>query len=590
MDTAPTAELLGRELPRHSGPVSSPPPWLWLWYGYLVAMLPSVAAGIRSYLDQFVGRDLPDGLTGTPSWRPIQLMAAAHLVPTLIFYLGTAAVLLPGLRGRYAEWRWALRPAGEVTRPHETALLLRQVTAFLAAAAPDVELRVNTRRRGSYARIYPSGWRGARIAVFPDFFKLWRTDQAAARAALLHEVAHHRNGDRLIVGLGSPFTLLIKAWAAAYACLALAPMLVFAAAPHLTTVPLLGEVVLLLAEPAQILLLPVTALWLAELAADQYAAELGGRAALDTLLTPARRRPRRSAWLRLEFLSHPPRELRRRIVMRPNASRSLLLTAFPLAVIVQYAATLPPAIGAWRLLGYGWGDTWRQLESATRTYLASAAPLWALLAVALAAWPRLARRWTALWARPPSRQAEAAPEPTVYRRAFIVPAALTLTAALAGLIHPKAQGPASNPAMAIDYPLVLRANAAHCQTDPPSLASPTPSAAQAETWLRESTWTFTTDRSVALSTPDAQHSLPPLHGTFVQDYGPTEPTGLAVDILTFGTSSTFDMLQLTGHISLTSSPPTGSISWRGMGRYSGNEAEPGSPELDLRCSLTLTGG
>jgi len=54
---------------------------------------------------------------------------------------------------------------------------------------------------GEMARIYPVGWRTARIAVFRPLPELWRRDRETAQAILLHEVAHRRHGHQFVVGL-----------------------------------------------------------------------------------------------------------------------------------------------------------------------------------------------------------------------------------------------------------------------------------------------------------------------------------------------------------------------------------------------------
>ena len=94
---------------------------------------------------------------------------------------------------------------------------------FVGQHDPSIRLRATT-RDDQMARIYPVSWRTARIAVFRPLPELWRRDREAAQAILLHEVAHRRHGDQLVVGLASPLVWLMRIWVPAFVVLALAPV------------------------------------------------------------------------------------------------------------------------------------------------------------------------------------------------------------------------------------------------------------------------------------------------------------------------------------------------------------------------------
>jgi hypothetical protein len=92
-------------------------------------------------------------------------------------------------------------------------------------------------------------------------------------------VAHRRRSDQLIVGLASPLVWLIRIWVPAFVVLALAPVMVYAAlGDGLLTQAVAGQGAWQLLQPLGLLILPVTALWLAELDADLVTARVLGAA------------------------------------------------------------------------------------------------------------------------------------------------------------------------------------------------------------------------------------------------------------------------------------------------------------------------
>jgi hypothetical protein len=212
---------------------------------------------------------------------------------------------------------------------------------------------------------------------------------ATARAILLHEVGHCSAGDHLIVGLGSPFVFLLKAWAVAFVALAAVPWAVFAFAGHETTVYLLAQVLLLLEQPATVLLLPVLGLWLAELGADRYAARAAGPAFLAA--PPARRGVFEHGVLGL--LSHPPTWLRRLLA----GSSWPLLIAYPLALLLQLAIVVPVGAAAMLLLDYSWSDLRTSVGIGVRHMLGQDIRFWLAAALLLGLWPALAGAWARLW-------------------------------------------------------------------------------------------------------------------------------------------------------------------------------------------------
>ena len=149
------------------------------------------------------------GIAGPGLVTVERLSLIFDLVIYTVIVAGAVAALVPHLRGRWVEWRFKL---ASDDRP-----IMTDMQRFVSSYDPSISLRV-TIRSDQMARIYPVGWRSARIAVFRPLPALWRRDREAAQAVLLHEVAHRRQADQLIVGLGSPFVMLMRIWVPPTCC------------------------------------------------------------------------------------------------------------------------------------------------------------------------------------------------------------------------------------------------------------------------------------------------------------------------------------------------------------------------------------
>jgi len=247
---------------------------------------------------------------------------------------------------------------------------------FVSSYDPSISLRV-TIRSDQMARVYPVGWRSARIAVFRPLPALWHRDREAAQAILLHEVAHRRQGDQLIVGLGSPFVMLMRIWAPAYLLLVLIPATVYLAVGRSILAPFVGvPTVALAAMIPGVIFLPVTALWLAELGADRMPAQaIGSGAVRQALLATAGSRASLVARV-LALLSHPPRRLRLRFAAARPAGTAGLVAVWPAALLV-WLLVLPVALAVLDLLLAGFPVSLMEtgLREATYTVLADGRPV-----------------------------------------------------------------------------------------------------------------------------------------------------------------------------------------------------------------------
>ena len=241
------------------------PPWLWLWLiGDLAVLIPAEVSNERHQLTLYTGHGeiAPQVTAGTP-YVLLLLFTILSGLTYAIFAAGVIATAFPQLRCRRVERRLGLVPDGA-----EDGAVLAEMQDFVARYDPAIRLR-SVVRDDQMAGIYPVSWRTARIAVFRPLPELWRHDREAAQAVLLREVAHRRHGDQLVVGPGSPLVWVMRIWVPAFVVLALAPVVVYAAlGGGLLTQAVAGQGAWQLLQPIGLLILPVTALWLAELDAD----------------------------------------------------------------------------------------------------------------------------------------------------------------------------------------------------------------------------------------------------------------------------------------------------------------------------------
>lgn len=412
------------------------PPWLWVWLGgYLLATMPQEISLLHFTIVTYFGHK--SVLSGIPLHGLVTVERFSLVFDLLIYtvILGSAAAaLFPHLRGRWVEWRFRL---ASDDRP-----IMAEMQRFVSSHDPSISLRV-TIRSDQTARLYPVGWRRARIAIFRPLPALWRRDRAAAEAILLHEVAHRRQGDQLIVGLGSPFVMLMRIWVPAYLLLVFVPVTVYLAVGGSTLAPFVIIIIPSITQAVVIpgvIFLPVIALWLAELGADQMAARALGPGAVRQALR-ATAGSRVSVLARaLALLSHPPRRLRLRLAAASPAGAAGLVAAWP-AALVAWLVVLPFALAVPVLLLFRLPSGLMEtiLKAAMQKLLADGRPVVIATMIALLAWPVLAYPWQWLWSAAPRARGHQPWWP--YVAAAILPIGMLL-ASLAPL-----QGSGSVPAL-----------------------------------------------------------------------------------------------------------------------------------------------
>jgi hypothetical protein len=300
---------------------------------------------------------------------------------------------------------------------------LAQMQEFVDQHDPSIRLRA-VAGDDQLAGVYPAGWRSARIAVFTPLFPLWDQDRAAAQAILLHEVAVRRHGDQFVVGLGSPLVRLLRIWVPVFILLTVAPLIIYVAlGSGLLTQAVSGRGAQLLLQPAALLILPVAALWLAELNADQVTARiLGAEALRDALAVSRESRLTRP----LGLLSRPPRRLRLRYAAPRRAGTFTMLAAWPVALIAQLLVISAGALIAQLLVSQSPHDIGTNVLAGTHEFLGSDRILIIAAIVLLLCWPALGRPWGRLWSASPDPHLDQARQRAwrPYLAAAAVPVAL----------------------------------------------------------------------------------------------------------------------------------------------------------------------
>ncbi|MHB9863753.1 M48 family metalloprotease [Streptomyces sp. YIM S03343] len=365
--------------------------------------------------------------------RPgVQTAAALILVQLLPLVFLLAAVLslvATGLRARWVEHHYELRPADPAAEGEPPTI--DEMQRFLTEQAPGTELRV-TVRQDLPARVYPGGWRTARVGVFSPLVSLWKRDREAAEAVLHHEIGHLRNGEQHVAGLGSPFTGLVRAWPYVFAVFGLLPVILLFASGNPTAPLMSAQIVLVVVSVPKNLLIVVGALWSAELAADRYAARTAGSAAqttgsaAQTAKSAAQQRALREGTRTshgvLARLYHPPVRMRLWFIARSEQppAQLLLVLLWPAAMLTGNLLDLSGGALAFWLLGDTTADdATRRAVALSRAELVSGPVWWAILG-AITVWPLLTRRWARLWGWH-GRAAAGTLSPTVYATSGLLP-------------------------------------------------------------------------------------------------------------------------------------------------------------------------
>jgi Zn-dependent protease with chaperone function len=400
------------------------PPWLWLWLVGVALYLPEAISETRTLLNSLYmdARNLGESgypVSGIQHQDPLRWFRyLPDLIATTIVLVGILTVLVPHARAAYLQRRFRMEDTA-------TSLAIKEIGDFVHENAPGIRIKSNLLRTDQLAFVYPLGYRSTGLAVFGGLVRLWRSDRKAAEATVLHEIAHYRNGDVLIVGAGSPFSAFVR-YSVPLLCLtgllAHFPVYTFFSegleySKATLTTAVTGGIWQLLDIPLLLvttLAIPVVGIWCAEFSADRAAAVAQGSPdALERVLMALHHPKSRWRWL-IFRLSHPPDKVRRWLVQHRNElmGATLLLLLFPITTAVQaflngvfrdmtvlnpLLIVVPPIV---ELFGGDAGEIpyhteWDVFASYLQQRLDARVPYWLAMAILLPLWPVAVRygRW-----------------------------------------------------------------------------------------------------------------------------------------------------------------------------------------------------
>jgi hypothetical protein len=327
---------------------------------------------------------------------PAELLAN---VPVMALLMGLVTVCYPQLRRWWVERRyrlqWPIPPTPSVV----------EMTAFVQHYAPHLAVKVNPRSSETMAFVYPSGYREATVALFVPIMKLWRSDRQAAEAVLLHEIAHYCRGDLFVIGAGSMLEPVLKYLLLGHVIVQLLIFVItvnyFATFEYFTTMQwLLLATLVSLVRFVRPLIMPLTAIWSAELNADRYACDQqktsrGIHRGLSTTVSKL------LVWQKLVFLvAHPPYRLRRWISNHADAfGLSVLLLLFPLAYIFRLLTLHAESIVRYTAISMSTDEIWHASLQNTVQFIVTGFPIWLVITIILLLWPVLLTYWEHLFTR-----------------------------------------------------------------------------------------------------------------------------------------------------------------------------------------------
>lgn len=202
------------------------PPWLWFW---LVWYLTTVPFLITEWHEEFKRVFFHQGAYAIS--QRVELPFAQVYAPELTnlleqslalsLFLGVLSIFIPQIRRVYIECQYCLK------EPDLSNDSQREISEFIHNYAPNLQIKTNLEPRFIQpALVYPLGYHKTGIAILSPLLFIWRKNRTQAEAILLHEIGHYRHGDAFIIGAGSLFRGLVKSWLLLYIILALIPLLI----------------------------------------------------------------------------------------------------------------------------------------------------------------------------------------------------------------------------------------------------------------------------------------------------------------------------------------------------------------------------
>jgi Zn-dependent protease with chaperone function len=390
------------------------PPWLWFWLvTYLLSVPTQVNLIWMPILGDVFSRQSHPGGALSPFSFFFRFANFAELAPLLLVALGVITIFTPRRRIRHIQQAYGLTVPPDIP-------VVKEISEFLSNYAPGIAMRANLLRTDQLAFIYPLNYRTTAIALFGGIVKLWRQDRQAAEAILLHEIAHYRQGDALVIRAGNFFVMLLNIWLPLVICLVALPMMfvwgydavlfVFSNDTSLGITATIGHkinqlftlflpglllmILGILCWTASILSLPLLGIWCAELNADRFAINV--QQSSDGLLRGVAILNQPTSWGNwLMFqMSHPPNKMRKWLALQAPKpiGLSLPLLLFPLAYLAKLIFLLAREISA-NLMYKSGAEIAKSLANSAEIYLQGIANIWLAMIILLLVWPWLSKYW-----------------------------------------------------------------------------------------------------------------------------------------------------------------------------------------------------
>lgn len=341
-----------------------------------------------------------------------------EVLPIAVLTLGIVALFVPWLRARLIERKYHLQ---ELPIDYPSPVVA-EINAFIKHHVPNAKIKVRLADLQRLALVYPANYNQDVIAFFGGLVRVWRLNRAEGEGIILHELAHHRHRDAIVVGVGSPLVYIVRLWisvallfAFSVLCIDLIQIFndkgltaqsdiwatIWALSIHFVTV-FLPQFIFILVEVMvwtfAIFIVPLFGIWSAELSADRFAIENETPpGAFVGWLSCQRDAKGLFDWF-TRRISHPPMVLRLWVARHNKQWYSLifLLLLFPVGYLIKFIILFSWGLIAYIGSGFALETLNEQIPIWTDSYFLSLANTYLQLGVLLILWPWLGMCWRRL--------------------------------------------------------------------------------------------------------------------------------------------------------------------------------------------------
>jgi Zn-dependent protease with chaperone function len=306
------------------------PPWLWCWLISYLLSLHSQLFYWKSFWDSF------------SSFSKI-LESIPELVPSLALFIGVISIFFPHFRAIWLEYKYKLEDLENIfpTLYIDDKNSALEIKNFLRSYYPALQIKVNFLRYNQDPLIYASGYHKTSIALFSNILDMWSLDQDVAKAILLHELGHCRDGDAPVIGAGNFLEVTIKS-SLIIVLFFIIPLVLSIINQENTFIisiipSILSTALMLLVNVINTLFMPIVGIWCAELNADRFMADASDSAdAPEEALNKISENSHVSGWL-LSLIFHPPKMFRKHMIKNDKKTKNIivLLLIYPLFDLFQ---------------------------------------------------------------------------------------------------------------------------------------------------------------------------------------------------------------------------------------------------------------